>query len=121
MVIFTFSRFQESDIDAMIGTYVSENVHKSPNSLSEEMVKCISEVFRQLADPESLDNDRESSSPFRGKEPLKIISRPYDKLLMVKSICRDSEKLNAVEPALKHFRFFNLRLLQYQLLLVYIN
>lgn len=69
------------------------------------MVKCISELCRQLVDPGSLDNDLESSSPFRGKEPLKIISRPYDKLLMVKSISRDSEKLNAVEPALKHFRF----------------
>lgn len=90
----------------MMGTYVSENATKSPNSLSEEMIKCISEVIRQLADPESLDGDRESSSPFRGKESLKVITRPYDKLLMVKSICRDSEKLNEVEPALKHFRFF---------------
>lgn len=104
--------FQQSDIDAMIGTYVSENVHNSPNSLSEEMIKCILQVFRQLADPESLDDDRETSSPFHGKERLKFISRPYDKLLMVKSICRDSEKLNAVEPALKHFRFFNLGVLQ---------
>ncbi|EOA32424.1 hypothetical protein CARUB_v10015698mg, partial [Capsella rubella] len=99
-----FSMLEQSDIHELIGTYVSENIHESPNSLSEEMVKCISEVFRQLTDPESLDNDRESSSPFRGKEPLKIISRPYDKLLMVKSICRETEKLNAVEPALKHFR-----------------
>ncbi|AEE76165.2 ternary complex factor MIP1 leucine-zipper protein [Arabidopsis thaliana] len=99
-----FSMLEQSDIDELIGTYVSENVHKSPNSLSEEMVKCISELCRQLVDPGSLDNDLESSSPFRGKEPLKIISRPYDKLLMVKSISRDSEKLNAVEPALKHFR-----------------
>ncbi|XP_019096871.1 PREDICTED: uncharacterized protein LOC104765756 [Camelina sativa] len=101
-----FSMLEQSDINALMGTYVSENVHESPNSLSEEMVKCISEVFRQLTDPKSLvvENDRESSSPFRGKEPLKITSRPYDKLLMVKSICRDSEKLNAVEPALKHFR-----------------
>ncbi|VYS57855.1 unnamed protein product [Arabidopsis thaliana] len=99
-----FSMLEQSDIDELIGTYVSENVHKSPNSLSEEMVKCISELCRQLVDPGSLDNDLESSSPFRGKEPLKSISRPYDKLLMVKSISRDSEKLNAVEPALKHFR-----------------
>ncbi|KAG7582487.1 hypothetical protein ISN44_As08g020820 [Arabidopsis suecica] len=99
-----FSMLEQSDIDAMIGTYVSENVHNSPNSLSEEMIKCILQVFRQLADPESLDDDRETSSPFHGKERLKFISRPYDKLLMVKSICRDSEKLNAVEPALKHFR-----------------
>ncbi|KAL1208730.1 hypothetical protein V5N11_014718 [Cardamine amara subsp. amara] len=100
-----FSMLEQAEIDSMIGTYVSENVHKSPNSLSEDMIKCISEVIRQLADPKSLDDDdRESSSPFRGKEPLKIICRPYDKLLMVKSICRDSEKLNAVEPTLKHFR-----------------
>ncbi|KAG7577793.1 hypothetical protein ISN45_Aa03g020410 [Arabidopsis thaliana x Arabidopsis arenosa] len=99
-----FSMLEQSDIDEMIGTYVSENVHNSPNSLSEEMIKCILQVFRQLADPESLDDDRETSSPSRGKERLKVISRPYDKLLMVKSICRDSEKLNAVEPALKHFR-----------------
>ncbi|CAL9221402.1 unnamed protein product [Arabidopsis halleri] len=99
-----FSMLEQSDIDAMIGTYVSENVHNSPNSLSEEMIKCILQVFRQLADPESLDDDRETSSPFRGKERLKVICRPYDKLLMVKSICRDPGKLNAVEPALKHFR-----------------
>ncbi|ESQ48004.1 hypothetical protein EUTSA_v10020599mg [Eutrema salsugineum] len=87
-----FSMLEQADIDAMMGTYVSENVSKSANSLSEELIKCISGVFRQLADPESLaHDDRESSSP-------------YDKLLMVKSICRDSEKLNEVEPALKHFR-----------------
>ncbi|CAH2053350.1 unnamed protein product [Thlaspi arvense] len=99
-----FSMLEQADIDAMVGTCVSENVTKSPNSLSEEMIKCITEVLHQLADPDSLDDDRESSSPFRGKERLKTISRPYDKLLMVKSICRDSEKLNEVEPALKHFR-----------------
>lgn len=98
-------RLQQADIDVMVGTYVSENMTKSPNSLSEEMIKCISEVFRKLADQESLDDDQESSSPFRRKGKLKVTSRPYDKLLMVKSICRDSEKLNEVEPALKHFRF----------------
>ncbi|CAH8392308.1 unnamed protein product [Eruca vesicaria subsp. sativa] len=89
-----FSMLEKADIDAMVGTYVSENVTKSPNSLSEEMIKCISDVFRQLA-------DQESSSP-NGK--LKVTSRPYDKLLMVKTICRDSEKLNKVEPTLQHFR-----------------
>ncbi|KAJ4886901.1 Uncharacterized protein Rs2_26649 [Raphanus sativus] len=99
-----FSMLEQADIDVMVGTYVSENVTKSPNSLSEEMIKCISEVFRKLGDQESLGDDIESSSPFRGKEKLKVTSRPYDKLLMVKSICRDSEKLNEVEPALKHFR-----------------
>lgn len=107
MVILLF-RLQKADIDAMMGTYVSENVTKSPNSLSEEMIKCISEVFRQLVDQESLDDDRETSSPFSGKESFKVISRPYDKLLMVKSICRDSAKLNEVELALKHFRCFSI-------------
>ncbi|KAG2317609.1 hypothetical protein Bca52824_020731 [Brassica carinata] len=99
-----FFWLQQADIDVMIGTYVSENVTKSPNTLSEEMIKCISEVFRKLGDQESFDDDQESSSPFRGKGKLKVTSRPYDKLLMVKSICRDSEKLNEVEPSLKHFR-----------------
>ncbi|CAA7053001.1 unnamed protein product [Microthlaspi erraticum] len=99
-----FSLLEQADIDTMMRTYVSENVSETPNSLSEEMVKCISEVIRQLADQETLKGDRESSSPFGGKERLKVINRPYEKLLMVKSICRDSEKLNEVEPALKHFR-----------------
>ncbi|CAN7112090.1 unnamed protein product [Brassica rapa subsp. narinosa] len=99
-----FSMLEQADIDVMVGTYVSENVTKSPNSLSEEMIKCISEVFRKLGNQESLDDDQESSSPFRRKGKLKVTSRPYDKLLMVKSLCRDSEKLNEVEPALKHFR-----------------
>ncbi|KAF2586545.1 hypothetical protein F2Q70_00036978 [Brassica cretica] len=99
-----FSMLEQADIDVMVGTYVSENVTKSPNSLSEEMIKCISEVFRKLGNQESLDDDQESSSPFRRKGKLKVTSRPYDKLLMVKSLCRDSEKLNEVEPALQHFR-----------------
>lgn len=100
-----FFGLQQADIDVMVGTYVSENVTKSPNSLSEEMIKCISEVFRKLGNQESLDDDQEYSSPFRRNGKLKVTSRPYDKLLMVKSLRRDSEKLNEVEPALQHFRF----------------
>ncbi|CAN8258835.1 unnamed protein product [Cochlearia groenlandica] len=96
-----FSMLEQGDMDAMIGTYVSE----SPNSLSEEMIKCISGVFSRLSDSELLGDDGESSSPFRKKEErIKFILRPYEKLVMVKSICRDSDKLNEVDPELKHFR-----------------
>lgn len=52
-----------------LGTYFSDHVPETPNCLSEEMIKCISAIYCELADPPIINNGY-SCSPITFSAPL---------------------------------------------------
>ncbi|XP_050366692.1 uncharacterized protein LOC126785128 isoform X2 [Argentina anserina] len=56
-----------------LGTYFSDHVPETANCLSEEMIKCISAIYCELADP-SIINDGYSCSPIAFSAPLPGLS-----------------------------------------------
>ncbi|TQD76720.1 hypothetical protein C1H46_037754 [Malus baccata] len=93
-------------------TYFSDHVPETPNSISEEMIKCISAIYCELADPPVIDHD-DSCSPITSSSTYDFsshsqgteeMSRPYSRMLKVEWICRDTDKLEDVELTLKKFR-----------------
>ncbi|KAL6213496.1 hypothetical protein ACLB2K_012943 [Fragaria x ananassa] len=65
------AQFATSKVNAeeQLGTYFSDHVPETPNCLSEEMIKCISAIYCELADP-SIINDGYSCSPITFSAPL---------------------------------------------------
>ncbi|KAI4298382.1 hypothetical protein L6164_031951 [Bauhinia variegata] len=125
-----------------LGTCFSENVQETPNWLSEEMIKCISAIYRELADPPFISHDN-TSSPIsfsssvyeassqvqgnRGRSHCKKLSSfnnpfhnkgakefigPYCSMVKIQQLCRDNEKLKEVEYMLRRFRSLVSRLLE---------
>ncbi|KAK8613761.1 hypothetical protein V6N13_101517 [Hibiscus sabdariffa] len=112
------------------GTDISHRVPKTPNWLSEEMIKTISTIYRELADPPSNNHDNFSSisysslvddmwsTPRCGKfsslnfhvdSPFSIAkskecSGPTFKTVKVQGICRDGKKLQDIEHELQYYR-----------------
>ncbi|XP_019251845.1 PREDICTED: uncharacterized protein LOC109230763 isoform X2 [Nicotiana attenuata] len=116
-------------------TSCSNHYHKSPSQLSEEMIKCISAIYCQLADPPFLGYDLSSSpisvssstlesfpeaqTDMQGQKRRENSSSNYPfhideskrfsgcfvRMVEVQGLCRDSQSLNAAEHALKQFRY----------------
>lgn len=54
-------------------TYFSDHVPETPNSISEEMIKCISAIYCELADPPVIDHD-DSCSPITSSSTYDLSS-----------------------------------------------
>ena len=69
------AQYATSKVNAeeQLGTYFSDHVPETPNCLSEEMIKCISAIYCELADP-SIINDGYSCSPIAFSAPLQGFS-----------------------------------------------
>ncbi|GMJ06977.1 hypothetical protein like AT5G66600 [Hibiscus trionum] len=113
------------------GTDISHRVPRTPNWLSEEMIKTISTIYCELADP-PLNNHGNFSSPishsssvddmwstprcgkfsslnFHVDSPFRIrkskeCSGTTFKTVKVQGICRDSKKLQVIEHELQYYR-----------------
>ncbi|XP_039018886.1 uncharacterized protein LOC120150701 [Hibiscus syriacus] len=110
--------------------FVSDRIPKTPNQLSEEMIKAISTIYCELADP-PLNNHNFSSpmsylssvddmwsTPRCGKfsslnfhidSPFNIAkskesSGPTFEMVKVQGICRDSKRLQDIEHKLQYYR-----------------
>lgn len=116
-----------------IGTHIYEHVSKTPNWISEEMIKCVSAIFCKLGDP-SLTSHGFPSSPISFSSSLsefptqypcnmwspeckknssfnsqfigdsKEFSGPNCTMLEVQWMCRDNQKLKCIEDLLKNYR-----------------
>lgn len=115
-----------------LGTPFSNHIPETPNWLSEEMIKCISAIYCELADPPLINHDYPSSSIYeyssQGQsdkwssqckkfssfnsnfdnpfhiEGSKEFSGPYCTMVKVQLICRESQKLREIEYMLRRFR-----------------
>ncbi|XP_021300264.1 uncharacterized protein LOC110428688 isoform X2 [Herrania umbratica] len=115
-----------------LGSSISHHVPETPNWLSEEMIKTISAIYCELADPPLINHESLSSpvsnsssqgqgdtwSPQCGKfssfnshfdNPFSIgeskeFSGPYCSMVKVQWICRDSKKLQDIEHKLQYYR-----------------
>ncbi|KAK8522339.1 hypothetical protein V6N12_056051 [Hibiscus sabdariffa] len=91
------------------GTDINDQVTETPNWLSEEMIKSISAIYCELADPPLINHDYMASpishfgNPFSIGEP-KEYSGPYCTMVKVQWICRDSRKLQDIEDKLQYYR-----------------
>ncbi|EOX97230.1 Uncharacterized protein TCM_006317 isoform 4 [Theobroma cacao] len=121
-----------------LGSSISHHVPETPNWLSEEMIKTISAIYCELADPPLINHGYLSSpvsnsssqgqgdmwspqcgkfssfnshfdSPF-GIGESKEFSGPYCSMVKVQWICRDSKKLQDIEHKLQYYRSLVCRL-----------
>lgn len=115
-----------------IATHINDHVSKTPNWISEEMIKCISAIFCKLGDP-SLTSQGFPSSPISFSSSLsefstqypckwspqckrnssfnsqfigesKEFSGPNRRMIEVQWMCRDNQKLKCIEDLLKNYR-----------------
>lgn len=49
------------NLEEHLDTYLTDNIPETPNCLSEEMIKCISVIYCELADPPLINQDYPSS------------------------------------------------------------
>ncbi|KAE8698806.1 cytochrome c bioproteinsis protein CCS1 [Hibiscus syriacus] len=86
---------------------IDDHVTETPNWLSEEMIKSISVIYCELADPPLINHDSSPIShfenPFSIREP-KEYSGPYCSMVKVQWICRDSKKLQDIEHKFQYYR-----------------
>ncbi|KAK6116203.1 hypothetical protein DH2020_050059 [Rehmannia glutinosa] len=117
-----------------LGTRISDHIPETPNKLSEDMVKCMCNIYSKLADPplanhglSSPTSSLSSISAFSPKdlwspgfrndssfdvrldnpfhiEGLKDFSGPYSSMIEVQCIYRDGQKLGDIEYLLQNFR-----------------
>lgn len=105
-----------------IGGCISNNIRTSPNWLSEEMIRCISGIYSQIADPPLIHHDFISSpisfpSPPSGSSPRDQFSMwsplcegsmdfsgPYFTTLEVQGICKNTQRPSSVEHKHRTFR-----------------
>ncbi|KAG5238908.1 Lzipper-MIP1 domain-containing [Salix suchowensis] len=103
-----------------LGTSTHYDVLETPNWLSEEMIRRISAIYCELADPPLINPDYASSpisppvwnlSSFNSSldNPFHIgaskeFSGPYCSMAKVQRICRDSQKLRDIQHKLQDFR-----------------
>nr|KYP66043.1 hypothetical protein KK1_012323 [Cajanus cajan] len=84
-----------------LGSSYVDNVPETPNWLSEEMIKCISAIYCELAEPPSLGHKRASS-------PMSFSSSgndgPYCSMIRIQQLCTDNQKLKEIEYMLRRFR-----------------
>ncbi|XP_057493867.1 uncharacterized protein LOC130779286 [Actinidia eriantha] len=120
-----------------LGTSIPDHILKQPNWLSEEMIKCITAIYSELAEP-PLINQCFPSSPFSFSSSIsnsspspkgrKISSQPswmdnpfniegskeldgsYNTMVEVNWICRDSQRLTQVKDMLQSYRSLVFRL-----------
>ncbi|KAE8690741.1 hypothetical protein F3Y22_tig00110893pilonHSYRG00418 [Hibiscus syriacus] len=91
------------------GTGIDDHVTETPNWLSEEMIKSISAIYCELADPPLINRDYLASpishfeNPFSIGEP-KEYSGPYCTMVKIQWICRDGKKLQDIEHKLQYYR-----------------
>ncbi|XP_071729983.1 uncharacterized protein [Rutidosis leptorrhynchoides] len=103
-----------------LGGCISDNVRMSANWLSEEMIRCISNIYGQIADP-PLFNHEFPSSPLSFPSPPSV-SSPTDQFGMwsphcegsvefsgstveIQSICKSTQRLSSVEHKQQNFRY----------------
>ncbi|KAL8264569.1 hypothetical protein R6Q59_022699 [Mikania micrantha] len=105
-----------------LGGCISDDVKMSANSLSEEMIKCISGIYGQIADPPLFNHEFPSSpisfpSPPSDSSPLDQFgmwsphcegsmefSGPYFTTLEVQGFCKNTQRLSSVEQKQQNFR-----------------
>ncbi|KAH0722686.1 hypothetical protein KY290_005343 [Solanum tuberosum] len=113
----------------------SNHFHHAPNQLSEEMIKCISAIYFQIADPPLFSYDYpfspislSSSSVQQGQNDMGILqceesssnstlNNPFHikeprefngsfvTMTEVQGLCRDKQSLDGVDRMLQHFRY----------------
>lgn len=72
-----------------LGGCISNNIRTSPNWLSEEMIRCISGIYTQIADPPLIHHDF-TSSPLSFPSPPTGCSSPRDQFSMWSPRCEGS-------------------------------
>lgn len=105
-----------------LGGSITDNVGMTANWLSEEMIKCISNIYGQIANPPLFNHDFHSSpisfpSPPSGSSPRdqfgmwsphcegsKEFSGPYFSTVEVQGICKNSKSLSNVEDKQRGFK-----------------
>ncbi|KAJ0608005.1 putative ternary complex factor MIP1, leucine-zipper [Helianthus annuus] len=111
-----------------LGGCISDNVRMSANCLSEEMIKCISSIYGQIADPPLFNHEFPSSpisfpSPPSDSSPIDQFSMwsphcegsmefsgPYFTTLEVQGFCKTTQRLSSVEHKQQNFRSLILKL-----------
>ncbi|XP_031132101.1 uncharacterized protein LOC116033496 isoform X1 [Ipomoea triloba] len=87
-------------------SFVSRQVHESPNWLSEEMIKCISAIYCKLASPSSalgLQTGEHSSFHSWSDNPFRL-EEPSVTAVELRGLCRHGQSLNRVHHVLQRFR-----------------
>ncbi|KAI3755546.1 hypothetical protein L1987_55349 [Smallanthus sonchifolius] len=113
-----------------LGGCIYDNVRISANCLSEEMIKCISGIYGQIADPPLFNHEFPSSpisfpSPPSDSSPIDQFgmwsphcegsvefSGPYFTTLEVQGFCKSTQRLSSVEHKQQNFRSLILQLEQ---------
>lgn len=105
-----------------LGGCIPDNIRMSANWLSEEMIKCISSIYGQIADPPLFNHDFPSSpisfpSPPSDSSPRDqfsmwsphcegpmAFSESYFTTVEVQGICKNTQRLSSVEHKQQNFR-----------------